>query len=329
MSLHPQINMTRSLPSADYSGKLSIGRSCLCFTRWSRPCQATFLMSETSPVLRIERRGGKVEQVSLADAALCLKPTTSCPCSGIGDQKIVMKLPGGKKLLLKASSAEEREEWRVRLEAAMLLPLLKKKGISATSLSAGEEKEEVSVDAKVSKVFREETSNEPERLPVVKPPEEEDEFVNKEERQGKLGKHVQPIDVYALSEGHTTWERVKEDAEGSALASEGAQNAPEAALLSKNMSREVHSPDCEEEAPLESDAITLSKDAEELLGGAPSWMGLIRRGGVLEPDMMDFNYDEMFQEAAEMDENIVPRRSALINSILRQLIQTMNPSKVP
>ena len=87
--------------------------------------------------------------------------------------------------------------------------------------------------------------------------------------------------------------------------------------------------DGEEEAPSESDAITLSKDAEELLGGAPSWMGLIRRGGVLEPDMMDFNYDEMFQEAAEMDENIVPRRSALINSILRQLIQTMNPSKVP
>ena len=322
--------MTRSVPSADYSGKLSIGRSCLCFTRWSRPCQATFLMSETSPVLQIERRGGKVEQVSLADAALCPKPTTSCSCSGNGDQKIVMKLPGGRKLLLKASSAEEREEWRLRLEAAMLLPLLEKKGISAASLSAAVvdagEKEEVSVDAKV---FREETSNEPERLPVVNLPEEKGEVSYKEIRPSKGGEPVEPTDAYALSEGHTTWERIKENPEGSALASEGAQNAPEAALLSKNMSREVNSPDCEEEAPFESDAITLSKDAEGPVGGAPSWMGLIRRGGVLEPDMMDFNYDEMFQEAAEMDENIVPRRSALINSILRQLIQTMNPSKVP
>ena len=274
-----QINMTQSLPSADYSGKLSIGRSCLCFTRWSRPCQATFLMSETSPVLQIERRGGKVEQVFLADAALCPKSTTSCPCSGNGDQKIVMKLPGGRKLLLKASSAEEREEWRLRLEAAMLLPLLEKKGISAVSLSAavvgaGEKEEEVSDDAKVSKVFREETSNEAGRLPMVNLPEEKGEVSNKEARQVKGGS------------------------------------------------------DGEEEAPSESGAITLSKDAEEPLGGAPSWMGLIRRGGVLEPDMMDFNYDEMFQEAAEMDENIVPRRSALINSILRQLIQTMNPSKV-
>ena len=42
----------------------------------------------------------------------------------------------------------------MRLEAAMLLPLLEEKGISAASLSAaavdaGEEKEEVRVDAKV------------------------------------------------------------------------------------------------------------------------------------------------------------------------------------
>ena len=50
---------------------------------------------------------------------------------------------------------------------------------------------------------------------------------------------------------------------------------------------------------------------------------------MLEPDMMSFDYEEMFVEAAHMEENIVPRRSALINSILRQLIQTMNPSKVP
>lgn len=232
-----QINMTQSLPSADYSGKLSIGRSCLCFTRWSRPCQATFLMSETSPVLQIERRGGKVEQVFLSDAALCPKPTTSCPCSGNGDQKIVMKLPGGRKLLLKASSAEEREEWRLRLEAAMLLPLLEKKGISAASLSAavvdaGEEKEEVSVDVKV---FREETSNEPERLPVVNHPEEKSEVSHKEIRPSKGGEPVEPKDAYALSEGHTTWERIKENPEGSVLASEGAQNAPEAALLSMNI----------------------------------------------------------------------------------------------
>ena len=212
----------------------------------------------------------------------------------------------------------------MRLEAAMLLPLLEEKGISAASLSAaavdaGEEKEEVRVDAKV---FHGETANEPDRLPVVKPPEKKGEVANKEEKQGKGSEPVQPIDVYALSEGCTTWERMKKTPEGSVLASEGAENAPEAAL-----SRDVNSPDGEEGAPLESDEFTRSKAVE--LGGAPSWMGLIRRGEVLEPDMMDFDYEEMLQEAAQMDENIVPRRSALINSILRQLIQTMNPSKVP
>ena len=82
-------------------------------------------MSKSPPVLQIEKGGGKVKQVSLVDAALCPKPTTSSSCSGDEDQKIVMRLPGGKRLLLKAASAEEREEWKVRLEAAMLLPLLR------------------------------------------------------------------------------------------------------------------------------------------------------------------------------------------------------------
>jgi len=321
--------MTRSLPSADYSGKLSIGRSCLCFTRWSRPCPASFLMSETSPVLLIERRGGKAKQVSLSDAALCPNPTTPCPCSGNADHKIVMKLPGGKKLLLKASSAEEREEWKVRLEAAMLLPLLEKKGISVTSLpaakvDAGEEREEMSVDAKN---LNDEVLIEPDRLPVVKPSKGMGEVANQEERQGKGGEPVYPTDVYALSKGGTNCERVKETPEGSAPASEGAPNAPESALPSKKMPRDVNSPDNGEEGA-RSDATTLSNDVEMSLGGAPSWMGLIRREEVLEPDMMDFDYEEMFQEAAEMNENIVPRRSALINSILKQLIQTMNPSQV-
>ena len=272
-----------------------------------------------------------MKQVSLADAALCPKPTKSFPCSGNADQKIVMKLPGGKKLLLKASSAEEREEWRVRLEAAMLLPLLEKKGISVTSLSAaqvdaGEEKEEMSVDAKLNK----NALNEPDILPVVRLPKEKGEVVNKEERQGKGVEPVHPTHVYALSEGHTTWERMEKTPEGSALASEGSQNAPETAMPSKIMPLNVNSPDISEErAPSESDATTLSNDAEGYLDGAPSWMGLIRRGEVLEPDMMDFDYEEMFLEAAEMDENIVPRRSALINSILKQLMQTMNPSLVP
>ena len=57
-------------------------------------------------------------------------------------------------------------------------------------------------------------------------------------------------------------------------------------------------------------------------------MDLIKRGEVLEPDMMDFDYENMFEEAAQMKENLVPRRSALINSILKQLVQTMSPSKV-
>ena len=60
----------------------------------------------------------------------------------------------------------------------------------------------------------------------------------------------------------------------------------------------------------------------------PSWLSLVKREESTEADMAAFDYDEMFKEAAEMEENIVPKRAALINSILRQLIQTMNPSKV-
>ena len=300
--------------AADYSGELSIGRSCLCFTQWSRPCQAQFLTSQSPPVLQIEKRGGKVKQVSLADAALCPKPTTSCHCLGNRNKEIVMKLPDGKRLLLKATSAEEREEWRVRLEAAMLLPLLEEKGISASSLSAAaveveDKKEEVVDDIKVfdGKV----------------------EVANREERQGEGGQPIKPVDVYALSEGHTTWERVNDTPEGSALTSECAKKDSDAALLSKNKSCGVNILDGEEEAPLENSEITAAKYTEEFLDGVPSWLGLIRRSKVLEPDMMSFDYEEMFVEAADMEENIVPRRSALINSILRQLIQTMNPSKVP
>ena len=60
----------------------------------------------------------------------------------------------------------------------------------------------------------------------------------------------------------------------------------------------------------------------------PSWLSLVKREESSEADMAAFDYDEMFKEAAQMEENIVPKRAALINSILRQLIQTMNPSKV-
>ena len=323
-----QINMAQSLPSADYSGKLSIGRSCLCFTRWSRPCQARFLMSKSPPVLQIEKRGGKVKQVSLVDAALCPQQKTSC--SSDANQKIVIKLSGGKKLFLKAASAEEREEWRVRLEAAMLLPLLEGKGISAASLSAAvveEEKEEANVEAKVFH-YHGETLKEPDRLPV-EPPKEKGKVANKEERQGKGGEPAKqeerqgkggepakPQDACALSKAHTTcqWQFCQFR---STLGSEGAENASEAALPSMNMPRNFN----EEGDPSKTDAGSLS--------GAPSWMGLIRRSEVLEPDMMDFDYEEMFKEASQCDENIVPRRSALINSILKQLVQTMNPSKVP
>ena len=312
-----QINMAQSLPSADFSGKLSIGRSCLCFTRWSRPYQASFLVSKSPPVLQIEKRGGEVEQVSLVDAALCPQKKTSCPCSLNANQKIVMKLSGGKKLLLKAASASEREEWRVRLEAAMLLPLLEGKGISAASLSAAVvdvEEEEAYVDAGVFH-FHGETSKKSDR-PPVETPEEKSKVANKEERQGKGGEPAKPEDACALSKGHTTcqWQFSQFS---STLASKGAENASEAALPSKNMPRNFN----EEGDP--------SKDDTGSLSGAPSWMGLIRRSEVLEPDMMDFDYEEMFKEASECNENIVPRRSALINSILRQLVQTMNPSKVP
>ena len=265
-------------------------------------------------MLQIEKGGVKVKQVSLVDAVLCTKPSTSCPCSGNAEQKkIVIILPGGKKLLLKAASALEREEWRARLEAATLLPLLvEEKGNSAASISApvvdaGEEEEK-------AKVFHGETLIDADRLPVVNSPEEVE---NKKEREGKGG---EPKHVYALSEGHTTWERLKET-------QEGVKNDPETVLLSKNISRDVR-PHCEE-VPLERDEIVLSKDGERCLGGAPSWLALIKKSEVVEPDMMDFDYEEMFEAASEMNEIKIPKKSALINSILRQLIQTMNPSRVP
>ena len=285
-----------SKPAADYSGKLCIGHSCLCFTRWSRPRQAHLHTSDAKPVLQIES-GGKVKEVSLANAALKTKSTNFCSSCGDEDKMVEVKISAGKRLLLKAENAEEREEWKRRLEAAMLLPLLTKKGRSTASVPAAVETEDEEDVVKDAQGPQEEDQSEQLMLPVSILPEKKDgavkdaqepEVVNQEEMQGEEADPAKSLDVYALSEGHTTWQRVREESEES----------------------------------------NSSQGMEGSVDESPPWMDLIKRGEVLEPDMMDFDYENMFEEAAQMKENLVPRRSALINSILKQLVQTMSPSKV-
>ena len=239
-----------------------------------------------------------MKEVSLANAALKTKSTNFCSSCGDEDKMVEVKISAGKRLLLKAENAEEREEWKRRLEAAMLLPLLTKKGRSTASVPAAVETEDKEVEKAVVKDAQgpqEEDQSEQLMLPVSILPEKKDgavkdaqepEVVN--QMQGEEADPAKSLDVYALSEGHTTWQRVREESEES----------------------------------------NSSQDMEGSVDESPPWMDLIKRGEVLEPDMMDFDYENMFEEAAQMKENLVPRRSALINSILKQLVQTMSPSKV-
>ena len=59
-----------------------------------------------------------------------------------------------------------------------------------------------------------------------------------------------------------------------------------------------------------------------------SWMDYIPRKERLEDDMKNFDYDKLFTEMNPMKANRVSSTSSILNSVLKQLVATMNPSKV-
>ena len=240
---------------------------------------------------------------------------------------VVLKLSNRKRLFFKATNLKETDEWMMHLEAAisMLAPPKEEENLAPASPSA-----ELVGNVELYETWGSELLHGKARSPHPKEGEGAklkrtnvgDGELHKllKSKQNHDARHAiqsgadvnanltRPSDVYALSEGCTTWKRVNGH-QGSAVGASCVEEADEILLGASGANV---------------DAPTSETTSYEF----PSWLSLIKREESTEADMAAFEYDEMFKEAAEMEENIVPKRAALINSILRQLIQTMNPSKV-
>ena len=240
---------------------------------------------------------------------------------------VVLKLSNRKRLFFKATNLKEADEWMMHLEAAMsmLVPPKEEENLASASPSAdlvgnvelceswGSEllhskamtphpKEDEGAKLKRTKV------GDGELYKLLKSKQNHDARHANQSGADVNANPTRPSDVYALSEGCTTWKRVN-GYQGSAVGASCVEEADEILLGASGANV---------------DAPTSEATSYEV----PSWLSLVKREESTEADMAAFDYDEMFKEAAEMEENIVPKRAALINSILRQLIQTMNPSKV-
>ena len=69
-------------------------------------------------------------------------------------------------------------------------------------------------------------------------------------------------------------------------------------------------------------------DTNEDVCVKPSWITNISREERIEEDMKNFDYDKLFAEINPQQVNRVTRQSSVITSVLRQLLKTLNPSKV-
>ena len=285
-------------------------------------------MDSRQPVLEIEKKEGQVQRVLLADASLCSKSMQlCCRCSTGGGKVVVLKLSNRKRLFFKATNLKEADEWMMHLEAAMSMLVPRKEEENLTSASPSTElvgnvelyetwgsellhskawtphpKEDEGAKLKRTKV------GDGELHKLLKSKQNHDARHANQSGADVNANLTRPLDVYALSKGCTTWKRVN-GYQGSEVPATCVEEADEILLGASGANV---------------DAPTSETTSYEV----PSWLSLIKREESTEADMAAFNYDEMFKEAAEMEENIVPKRAALINSILRQLIQTMNPSKV-
>ena len=285
-------------------------------------------MDSRHPVLEIEKKEGQVQRVLLADTSLCSKSMQlCCQCSTGGGGVVVMRLSNGKRLFFKATNSKETDEWMMHLEAAMSMLVPPKEEENFTSLPPsaelvgnvelyeswgsellhGKAWSPHSEEDKGAK-FKRTNVGDGELHKLLKSKQNHDARHANQSGADVNANLTRPSDVYALSEGCTTWKRVN-GYQGSAVPASCVEEADEILLGASGANMDAAS-------------------SETTSYEVPSWLSLIKREESSEADMAAFDYDEMFKEAAEMEENIVPKRAALINSILRQLIQTMNPSKV-
>ena len=238
-----------------------------------------------------------------------------------------MRLSNGKRLVFKGTNSKETDEWMMHLEAAMsmLVPSKEEENLASASPSAelvgnvelyeswgsellhGKAWSPHSEEDKGAKFKRTKVGG-GELHKLLKSKQNHDARHANQSGAGVNANLTRPSDVYALSEGCTTWKRVN-GYQGSAVPASCVEEADEILLGASRANVDAAS-------------------SETTSYEVPSWLSLVKREESSEADMAAFDYDEMFKEAAEMQENIVPKRAALINSILRQLIQTMNPSKV-
>ena len=240
---------------------------------------------------------------------------------------VVLKLSNRKRLFFKATNSKETDEWMMHLEAAMsmLVPPKEEENLASASASAelvgnvelyeswGSEflhgkASSLHSEADKGAKFKRTKVGDGELHKLLKSKQNHDARHANQSGADVNANLTRPLDVYALSEGCTTWKRVN-GYQGSEVPATCVEEADEILLGASGAN--VDAP-----------------TSEATSYKVPSWLSLVKREESTEADMAAFDYDEMFKEAAEMEENIVPKRAALINSILRQLIQTMNPSKV-
>ena len=204
-------------------------------------------MDSRHPVLEIEKKEGQVQRVLLADASLCSKSMQfCCQCSTEGGKVVVLRLSKRKKLFFKATNSKETDEWRKHLEAAMsmLVPPKEEENLASVSPSTESVGNVELYESWGSELFHGKA-----------PHSEEDEgakFKRTKVGDGELHKLLKskqnhdarhanqsgadvnanltrPLDVYALSEGFTTWKRVN-SYQGSAVGATCVEEADEILL---------------------------------------------------------------------------------------------------
>ena len=206
-------------------------------------------MDSRQPVLEIEKKEGQVQRVLLADASLCSKSMQfCCQCSTGGGKVVVLKLSNRKRLFFKATNLKEADDWINHLEAAisMLVPPKDEENLASASPSA-----ELVGNVELYETWGSELLHGKAWSPH---PEEDEGAKLKRTKVGdgelhKLLKSKQnhdarhanqsgadvnanltrPLDIYALSEGCTTWKRVN-GYQGSAVPASCVEEADEILL---------------------------------------------------------------------------------------------------
>ena len=182
-------------------------------------------MDSRHPVLEIEKKEGQVQRVLLADASLCSKSMQlCCRCSTGGGKVVVLKLSNRKRLFFKATNLKEADEWMMHLEAAisMLVPPKEEENLASASPSTelvgnvmlyetwGSEllhskawsphpKEDEGAKLKRTKV------GDGELHKLLKSKQNHDARHANQSGADVNANLTRPFDVYALSEGCTTW----------------------------------------------------------------------------------------------------------------------------